>query len=203
MKRALLSIFAGLFALMLVGCSSQAPAPAAPAQPQRPAWTMNVPEVEGSDLYFVGISAVYASEQDARDNAMVNATKRVIEYIGTEAKSKFERARVSHGLASDAIDPVGATRDFQRQVSENATSQVKPSKFYLEKEQTPTGSGYKYFVLAKVPKAALNDAFANVLQGEKDKATQAALDARDEKARTQAQKAADMWADMEAQGVID
>ncbi len=191
----------GLISLMLVGCAAQAPQ--TPVQPQRPSWTMNEPEVEGSDLYFVGISAVWASEQDARDNALVNANRRVIEYIGTEAKAKFERARVSHGLSSDAIDPTAATRDFQRQVAENVTSQVKSTKWYMEREETATGKGYKYFVLARVPKAALNNAFKNAMEMEKAKAEKKAKEARDAAAQTQAQKAADMWADMVEQGVVD
>ncbi len=202
MKRALFGLIAAFMIAMLVGCAQQA-ATTGPTPPQRPAWTMNEPEVEGNDLFFVGLSAVWASEQDARDDALRSANRRVIEYLGTEAKSKFEKARVSYGLSSDAIDPVGATRDFQKQVSENVTKQVKATKWYMEREKTATGSGYKYFVLAKVPKSALNDAFKSVLQKEKDKAKQAAEAARDDKTKSQAEKAAKMWADMEDQGVID
>lgn len=186
---------------VLAGCGGSKPEP--PDVSQRPPWIMNEPEVEGSDLYFVGLSLVYASEQGARDNAIVNANKRIIQYLGSEVKSKFERAVVTYGLSSDAIDPVGATREFERLFAKNATHQVKPQKWYMEREQTATGSGYKYFVLAKVPKYTLDQAYQETLKQAKKQSEAKVRGDRKAATAGQAEKAAKMWADLEKQGLID
>ncbi|MBU2644811.1 hypothetical protein KKI24_08900 [bacterium] len=166
-------------------------------------WCMSEPEVEGSDLFFVGLSKVYKAETEARSDAVRNATRRVVEYLGSEFKSKYEQARVSYGLSSDAIDPVGASRDFERMFSENVTRRLKTTKWYVEKEKTGTGDGYKYFVLAKIPKTSLEESYGQVLNQQAEKAKKAAAEARDKETQGQAEKAAKMWEDLQKQGVID
>ena len=52
-------------------------------------------------MSFIGTSALYASEQAARDNALENAVKRAISYMGIMAKSKVEDARKSYGLFNE------------------------------------------------------------------------------------------------------
>jgi hypothetical protein len=191
--------------LVMVGCSSSQPQTkdAMDIRIERCPWTMNEPEVEGSDLYFVGLSLVYATEQDSRNDAMRNANRRIIEYLGSEVKSKFEEAKVSYGLSSDAIDPVRASREFQRLFAENNTSQVKATKWCPETEETATGKGYKNFVLVKVPKTALEQTFQETLKREKQKAEGLAKGDRQEATEGQAEKAAKMWADLEKQGLIE
>ena len=201
MKKLNIWIVISISLLLLAGCSSSQTQ--RQATPQRPGWTMNEPEVEGADLFFVGLSAVYTSEQDARDGAVRNANRRIIEYLGAEFKTKFEKARVSYGLSGDAIDPVGATREFERQFAENATHQVKPVKWYMEREETATGTGYKYFVLAKVPKTALDSAYIETLKQAKKQAEAKAKGNRKQATEGQAEKAAKMWSDLEKQGLIE
>ncbi|NQU65129.1 MAG: hypothetical protein HQ517_12730 [SAR324 cluster bacterium] len=166
-------------------------------------WCMSEPEVEGSDMFFVGLSNVYKAETEARSDAVRDATRRIVEYLGAEFKSKYEQARVSYGLSGDAIDPVGASRDFERMFSENVTRLTKTTKWYVEREETATGRGYKYFVLARIPKSSLDDSFKQVVNKQAEKAKKTAAEARDEATQGQAEKAAKMWADMQGQGVMD
>jgi hypothetical protein len=134
---------------------------------------------------------------------MRNANRRIIEYLGSEVKSKFERARVSYGLSSDAIDPVGATREFERLFAANNTSQVKATKWYMEREETATGKGYKYFVLSKVPKTALEQTYQETLKQAQKKSEEQAKGNRQAATEGQAEKSAKMWADLEKQGLIE
>ena len=90
LKNTIAQLFAVLALLALVGCAAK-PEPAAPppqpAQPERPEWTMNEPGVEAGVMSFVGLSAVHASEKNARDDARRNAADAVVQYLGTIAKT--------------------------------------------------------------------------------------------------------------------
>ena len=199
----------GLFALTLIGCSAGPQAIPGPEQQRESAmekrqrlcpWCMNEPEVEGSNMHFVGISKVYAAEQGARTDAMRNATRAVVLYIGSTMKVKMEEARVSHGLSSDAIDPVGVTREFERQLARSIVNRQKAIKWYVEREDTATGRGYKYFVLTRIAKQSIDNPFQEFA---KQKKKEAAAKARQQKTEDQSAAAAKMWDDLMKQGVVE
>ena len=166
-------------------------------------WCMTEPEIKGQYLYFVGISGVWADEQDARNDAPRNSIRRVIEHLGSQVKLKFERAKVSIGLSSDFIDPIRATREFERYFSEYAVHGVKTTKWYVEIEEGSSGKGYKYFVLATIPSSTLNETYKKVLEQEKKKAEENLKEYNDSAKEDQAEKVAKLWADLERQGLIE
>ena len=97
------------------------------SHPQRPEWTVQEPEVKESELFFVGLSGKSAMEKDARDDAQRDAIKKVVGYIGTDVKDRFERLTTSAGLSTEVIDPTKVMRNFEEQFSQAMTRRVKPS----------------------------------------------------------------------------
>ena len=173
------------------------------SEKQRPAWTMEEPETKDGTMSFIGLSGTHATEQNARTDARRNAVNNVVAYMGTLAKDKFERARVSFGLESSVVDPTSSAREFEKQLSVNIVNQVKPKKWYAEKWKTPTGIGYRVFVLAHIPEAAMEESYKGMARDMARNAEKKAKEAADEVAKQQATKAADFWKQMESQGLVE
>ncbi len=168
------------------------------SQPDRPDWIYKEPALKDGYLAFVGLSGDYATEKLSRDDAMRNFRLRIVEYLGTMAKSKFEEVSTSFGLASNVIDPTDATRSYQKFLSANITREVKENEVYVEKWNTPTGIAYRSFILTKVRRSVIEDLMKNFAKDNIEKAKEAARNAADEMARDQAQKAKEFWEEMES-----
>ena len=170
---------------------------------ERPEWTMNEPEEDDGNMFFVGISAVHASEQNARDDARSNSITAAISYMGTMAKAKIESASTSYGLSSEVVDPTTSGRQYAKQVSANVTRRLKTNKWYMERETDASGKkGYKYFVLASIPIVEFDNAFKQTAQQNIDDAKKKAKEAATAQAKEQAEKAADFWKSMKDQGIM-
>ena len=155
-------------------------------------------------MSFVGLSNVHASEKNAREDARRNAVDAVVQYLGTLAKTKFEQASVSYGLSSEVVDPTTSARNFQKQVAANVARRLKAKKWYMERESDASGKqGYKYFVLATVPVAELDQAFKQTAKKNMEDAQKKAKEAATAQAKQQQEQAAKFWADMQKQGVVD
>lgn len=170
---------------------------------ERPEWTMQEPETNDGIMYFVGLSEKYATEKGAREDARNNAASGVVKYMGTLVKDKFERARVSYGLESDVVNPTASARSFEKQLSVNMAKKVKVKNWYEEKWHTPTGVGWKVFVLMSVPQGAIDETYKETAANMARKAEQDAKEANDELAKRQAEKAAEFWKQMQDQGVME
>jgi len=178
-------------------------APIWASEAERPRWTVEEPEVDSGNLIFVGVAEKYATESGARDEALRNATTQVVRYLGTMAKSKYEKVATSYGLSTSVVDPTTSSREYEKQLAANVTKNVKARKWYIEKWNTNSGTGYKTFVMATVTAAAVNDSFKNTAKENMEEAQRKAKEAADEVGRTQADKAAKFWADMSKQGVVE
>ncbi|MDI6788632.1 MAG: DUF4384 domain-containing protein, partial [Planctomycetota bacterium] len=156
-----------------IGCRSQAPLPPPPpaeekmvwaSHEKRPEWTIQEPEFREGALCFVGLSDKCALEKDARENAQRDAIKKVVGYIGTDVKDKFERITASAGLSTEVIDQTKAMRNFEEQFSHAMTRKVKPSVWYSEKWERRQGKElhtfYLVYLLAKVPQAEVDRVIA-------------------------------------------
>jgi len=204
-----ISLLMSLFLVaVLAGCSSsKAPTPGeteAVDTSDRPEWVMNEPGVEDDKMFFIGISAVHVSEKNARDDARRNSINAAIQYLGTMAKSKFEQAQVTYGLASEAMDPTTSARQYEKQVAVNVARRMKAEKWYMERETDASGKkGYKYFVLSGIPVVSLDEAFQQTAKKNMEDAKKRAKEAATEQARRQQEQAADFWAEMQKQGVTD
>ncbi|MDF1579451.1 MAG: hypothetical protein P1P74_01590 [Desulfuromonadales bacterium] len=210
-------LMAGLAMFLLFGCGGGTVQPEMKAamdteeliqtsQPQRPVWTMSIPDAEGGKMFFVGTSDRYKTEASARESAGRGVTEEVVKYMGTLVKKKFEEAKVSYGQESDAIDPTAAAREFTKQLATNMAKRVKVKEYYFEKYRNPTGSYFQYFALGYVPTEEIDLAYKDTVKNmarEANKAAQKAKEENDEFAKRQAEKQAAFFKDMQEQGLIE
>jgi len=168
----------------------------------RPKWTIEEPDVDGNIMVFVGLSNKYATEKGGRGDAMRNAANSVVKYLGTLAKEKYENLSISYGLESSVIDPTASARIYEKQLAANVVERLKARKWYLEQWKTPTGIGWKAFVMAVIPLDSVNDSFKNTAKANMLAAQRRAKDAADEVAKKQAEKAVDFWDKMTKEGVV-
>ncbi len=190
----LVSVFA-LFSI--IGCAAQ-PQSTTPTQSRadRPEWTNSEPDDEDGNKFFVGLSAVFSTEQSARDNALENATDRVVKYLGTFAKGKSLRMAKNFGLKSEKIDETLAGRAFQEQIYGSVARQVKSKDWHCEIQ-------WKCFVLARIPTTVLDDALKNAHENAEKDALKRSKDANTSAAKEQALNEAEFHAQMKKDGFLD
>ena len=199
----------GICSILLVGCAKEtttAPAAAeaaAPSMPERPDWVYNEPSEDDGILSFVGMSAVHASEQNARNDARRNATNNVVQYLGTMAKTKFEQVTQSYGLSSQIVDPTTAAQQFEKQMSANLAREMKTKTWHPEREKKSGVWGYKYCVLAEIPKASIENSFRKSLDQNIKKQQEEAEKAATQKAKEQSENAIDMFRKMKKEGLME
>ena len=199
----------GLCSMLLAGCAKEtttapaAVAEPAPTMPERPGWVYEEPSEEDGVLSFVGMSKVHASEQNARKDARRDATNNVIQYLGSMAKIKFEEASQSYGLSSQIVDPTAATQQFEKQISANLARQMKTKTWHPEREKKSGVWGYKYFVLAEIPKTSINASFRKSLDQNIDKQQEEAEKAATQKAKEQSENAIEMFRKLKKEGLME
>ena len=190
-------------AIVLTACASApqpAPAPSEATVPQRPDWTMNEPEITDGRMYFVGLSALHATEQSARDGARRNAADAAVQYLGNLAKSKFQEASRSYGLESAVIDAETSALSFQKQMAANVVNRQKSHKWYMEREADASGRlGYKMFVLTSMPTAEIDKVFDDTVRQNIADARQKQQEAMTEEAKRQGQRAEEFWQNVQDQ----
>ena len=170
--------------------------------PSRPSWTLNEPVFEGSSMYFVGLSGKNATEKGARDDAKRNAAKSIVSYLGTSVKDKFQEITASFGLSSDITNPTKATKGFTEMLSANVAKKMKAKSWYFEKYQTRDGDIYwKFYVLSYVPKAEIQKAFNESVEGEKAKVKDKIKKACTAQAKQQLQNALNAFDQMKNSGI--
>ena len=199
----------GVSSILLVGCAREttmAPAAveaASPSMPERPDWVYNEPSEEDGTLSFVGMSNVHASEQNARKDARRDAINNVVQYLGTMAKTKFEQVTQSYGLSSQIVDPTTAAQQFEKQMSANLAREMKTKTWHPEREKKSGVWGYKYFVLAQIPKSSIDNSFRKSLDQNIKKQQEEAEKAATQKAKEQSENAIDMFRKMKKEGLLD
>ena len=202
-------IAVGLSSIMLAGCPRIDDAPKsrvaeAPKNEERPDWVYEEPDEDDGKLFFVGLSEVNVSERKARKGALKDATESVIKYLGTMAKSKFERVSQSYGLSSETVNATTAAQDFEKQLSANLTRRIKGKKWHHERELDSKGVlGWKYFVLAEIPTSEIEQSFKNTLDKSIEKQQEEAEKAATDKAKKQSELAIDMFRKMKKEGLIN
>ena len=196
-KNLIIQLVSVLALLSVVGCASQPQSSSpTPSKVDRPEWTNSEPDDEDGSKYFVGLSAVFSTEQSARDNALENATDRVVKYLGTFAKGKSLRMAKNFGLKSEKIDETLAGRAFQEQIYGSVARQVKSKDWHCENQ-------WKCFVLARIPTTVLDDALKNAHESAEKDARKRSKDANTSAAKEQALNEAEFHAQMKKDGFLD
>ena len=168
---------------------------------KRPGWTVSEPETIEGELAFVGLSSKHAMENEARKDAMRDATDSIVKYIGTLAQEKFQKLQTSFGLSDSIMNPSEATRNFQEQLSAAFASKVKAKEWYIEKwlddlKQTY----YKVYVLAKVPKESIDQAYKDMADSQLDSLRKKRDEETEEKAKNQFENAMKAFEQAKEQG---
>ena len=194
-----------LVALIAVGCSSKQEMvkEALNSVGDRPEWVMVPPAPEGDQLYFVGTSALYGTEKNARRDAKRDAIREMSEYVRVLNKNKFERASVTYGMDSFVIMPTVSERNHEKIMSASTANYLRVEELYFEREADAAGvPGYKYFVLTGISKTDLETALhANATANAKN--AQTAMDlANTEVAKAQWKNARDFWKELAKDGFV-
>ena len=201
MKKATAHLLSVLALLALVGCEKtpQPYSPASQSKPDRPDWAMTEPDDEDGMKHFVGVSAVYSTEQSARDNAYEKATERAVQFLGNFAKGKSLRMAKTFGLKADTINETIGGREFQKQVYGAVSRQLKAKQWYYEIKS----DGYIYFVLARIPISVLDDSLKNAHADAEKDARKRSKDANTAAAKEQALNEAEFHSQMSKDGFMD
>lgn len=155
----------------------------------KPEWVDSIPADANGNHSFVGLSGYHASEQSAREEALINARKEYAAYTGVEVTSLDEVVRASFGLASEVVDATVSGRSHEKQTTDASVSRFKgqkyhPLRFNVSRYGQAAGSAFQYCVLATVPVDEIErvrqwkkekDAFANAAKVEQRQAFQLSL----------------------------
>lgn len=109
--------------------------------------------------YFVGVSSVMIDEAQARDDAMLNARKQVVQFIGEQIQSG-EASVSSSGSDIGGLATNLASESWVQGAASGVASLVQTRKTCVEKLPMPTGYQYKAKALAYVPNASVDVAAA-------------------------------------------
>lgn len=161
--------FAFLVVATLVGCAARGRQPSMSAELSlaersasvRPGWLNSPPGEEGESYLFVGRSGSRTTEEEAREEALLVARRRFVEFAGVEVALLDEVEHTSAGKASSVLD--GEVSILSR-VSQSMTATIRrfrARQWYWERyqEQGPrrgNRSVYRCWVLASVPKDELH-----------------------------------------------
>ena len=194
-----------LVALIVVGCSSKQEMvkEALNSVGDRPEWVMTPPAPEGDQLYFVGTSALYGTEKNARRDAKRDSIREMSEYVRVLNKNKFERASVTYGMDSFVIMPTVSERNFERIMSASTANYLRVEELYFEREADAAGvPGYKYFVLTSISKTNLETALQVNATTNAENAEKAMQLANTEEAKEQWKNARDFWKELAEDGFV-
>ena len=194
-----------LVALLTVGCSSKQEMvkEALNSVGDRPEWVMVPPAPEGDQLYFVGTSALYGTEKNARRDAKRDAIREMSEYVRVLNKNKFERASVTYGMDSFVIMPTVSERNHEKIMSASTANYLRVQEMYFEREADSAGvPGYKYFVLTSISKTDLETALHANATTNAENADKAMQLANTEEAKAQWKNARDFWKELAEDGFV-
>lgn len=158
----------GILLLSLTGCANpgleMSPRIAATDQPDyrclagcdKPVWVDSIPEDANGSHYFVGLSGYHATEQAAREEALVNARREYAAYTGVDVSEIDELVRASFGKASEVVDATVSGRSYGKQQTDANVSRFKAQKYHpvrhaVSRYSKPAGSAFQCYVLAAVP----------------------------------------------------
>jgi len=154
------------FLMVLLGCSTSGPLKPGPGETpidetgKKPGWAEVVPAPDGMFQYFVGLSAPFATEKGAREDARKDALNQVVQYGGGIFKNKSEKIRMSNNLSSEVTNPTLVARVYEKHLSIKMIERVKDLEYYIEKSEKNGNIAYKAYVLMRMP----NDLFAKTLE---------------------------------------
>lgn len=139
-----------------------------------PSWIYEEPEDDKEYYYFVGLSGKRDEERDARYDAFRDGAVKTANFIGADVSVIYESLKTSYNLSSEITDQTIAPKEQERQMAEAYFSRFKAQNWYIERyeiqlaDKTPTGTFYKAYVRASIPKKEIDEAQKRIKGIEKE-----------------------------------
>ena len=126
-------------------------------------WDVNVPR-SSRGVYFVGVSDWIGSERVARDEAMLDARRQLIRYLGEQISQGSVRVEQLGGDVR-ALEAAMADETRLERASEGVARFLKDEKWKPEDTQGPDGMRYHAKVLAFIGQGDVDAAAAAAVEG--------------------------------------
>ncbi|MDR0636603.1 MAG: hypothetical protein LBF87_05945 [Treponema sp.] len=209
MKRFL--VFITVASMAIIGCATSAPAPT-PAPPakterelraerytpirtipaQRPEWVDIMPRYEDT-LSFTGTSNRYATEALARNAALEDGRRQLVDYYGTDMVNSAITKTVSAGTLSDTINPAQVAQGLQARISQNTAQALEARAFYVEVYVDDNNKeAFVAWVWMEIPKRILKRVIDDYTNEQAADLRSKAAASSDEEVRRQFELAAEM-----------
>lgn len=162
MKKTLLIMLSLVLAFALIGCGKGfKPAPIGDelvwtSHKNRPAWTVEAPDVNGKGAYvFVGQSLYHSTERAARTNAEANAASQAALYLNRDVNSSY-REQTHGGTTEAGIQDAGVVIDGNVEITtQQILSKLSPEDWYLEMWKKGGQTFWRAFVMVNLPKGRI------------------------------------------------
>jgi hypothetical protein len=197
--------------MALIGCATPAPAPA-PAPPakterelraerytpirtmpaQRPEWVIIPPKYDDT-LSFTGTSNRYATEALARNAAMEDGRRQLVDYYGTDMVNSAITKTASAGTLGNTINPAQVAQGLQARISQNTAQALEARAFYIEVYLDDNNQeAFVAWVWMEIPKSVLKRVIDDYTNEQATDLRAKAAASSDEEVRRQFELAAEM-----------
>lgn len=168
----------------------------------RPDWTLNPPENNGGEMFFIGMSKKFSNEQDSKKDAELNGRDSITSYLGTFVSDTFQKITTQFGLSSEVIDPTIAARGFQEQVSAAVVRGAQVKRNYYERRQNKLKENYFiWFSLVSFNKEAAEKAYSDSCDEQANKLREKAKTENNAQAKKQYEDAMAAFEDAKKKGL--
>ena len=111
----------------------------------QPDWTLAPADNDSKEAKaFCGTSHNFSSDGEARDNALENARKQIVDAMGTYGKHVIDEVISSVGTAGGILDP-GVVRDDATKLVSESMVKTRAREFHVEKWSRVAHSGIEYY----------------------------------------------------------
>jgi len=139
--------------LLSVGCAAHRPVgfESRITEADPPEWTVRPMKFDTKEAKaFCGVSHNVSSEALARDNALENARKQIVDAMGTYGKHVIDQVISAVGTAGSVLDPALIGDDANKLVSEGMVK-TRAKEFHIEKwARTKPGGEIDFYYKAYV-----------------------------------------------------
>lgn len=194
------------FAMFFVGCASNetddvkvrkaalaALEPVKTIPAKRPDWIDVVP-ITKKELAFTGISNNFATDVEARNDAMKNGRNQLVSYYGTMVSDKSRELSATYGISSDILDPQKAGQELREYLAEGVAKNLPGKEFYTEMYLNENNKPYyRVYVLMTISKEDADRAMKEFNQNKANEYQKKAEAEKDAEKRKQFEKVRDIF----------
>ena len=204
--RKIFAVLVSGFAMFFAGCASNetddvkarkaalaALEPVKTIPAKRPEWIDVVP-ITKKELAFTGISNNFATDVEARNDAMKNGRNQLVSYYGTMVSDKSRELSATYGISSDILDPQKAGQELREYLAEGVAKNLQGKEFYTEMYLNENNKPYyRVYVLMTISKEDSDRAMKEFNQNKANEYQKKAEAEKDAEKRKQFEKVRDIF----------